>query len=66
MRHNKNENYKVMEDWTDRNREEVMIIDGHSNTRTAIMGGLWDSEEEKEVRKCKDKLINEEGINEDW
>ena len=44
MRHSKNNNYKAIEDWTDRNREGVTIINGNFNARTAIEGGLWDSE----------------------
>ena len=61
MRHSKKENYKVMEEWMERNREGITILNGDFNARTVIEGGLWDSKGDKEARKSKDKIINEEG-----
>ena len=61
MRHSRKGNYKVMEDWIENNKEGITIISGDFNARTAGEGGLWDSEGEKEERKSKDKVINEEG-----
>ena len=63
MRHSKKENYKVMEEWMERNREGITILNGDFNARTAIESGLWDSEGDKEARKSKDKIINEEGMD---
>ena len=61
MRHSRNENYKIMEEWVEDNKEGVTIINGDFNARTAEEGGLWNSEGKKEERKSKDKILNEEG-----
>ena len=61
MRHYKNENFKVMEEWTETNREGITVLNGDFNARTATGGGLWDLKGEKEDRKSKDSILNEEG-----
>ena len=59
MRHSRKENYKVMEEWIENNKEGVTIINGDFNARAAEEGGLWDSKGEREARRSKDKVINE-------
>ena len=61
MRHHKNENFKVMEEWAEMNREGITVLNGDFNARTATGGGLWDIDREKEDRKSKDLILNEEG-----
>ena len=39
MRHNRGENYKVMEEWIENNKEGISIIGGDFNARTAREGG---------------------------
>lgn len=60
MRHKKKENYEIMEKWIEKDKENSVIIYGDFNARTAEEGGLWILEEEKEERRSKDKVVNEE------
>ena len=61
MRHHKKENFKVMEEWIEKNKEGITVLNGDFNARTASEGGLWDTEGEKEDRKSKDRSENEDG-----
>ena len=61
MRHSRSDNFKVMEEWIEGNREGISVISGDFDARTATEGGLWDSEGEIEQRRSKDTVLNEEG-----
>lgn len=58
MKYKRKENYAVMGKWIEREKENIVIICGDFNARTAEEGDLWHSEEEKEGRKSKDKVVS--------
>ena len=58
MRHSKKENYKIMEELADSNKDGIIVINGDFNVRMAEEGGLWDGSGEKEEMKSKDFVIN--------
>lgn len=59
MRHKRKENYRIMEEWIEKGRDRIIIINGDFNARTAREGGLWGEKGEKEERESKDDKMNE-------